>query len=623
MPSETPRTLVCRINDAVADSWCGRRMFQLRERNTTFLSELRAGTVGFLTIAYILAVNASLLSQTGGTCDPATDCAEPGPGCQYTDAQFAQCVVNVKRSLISATAISSLIGCLMMGLIANMPLALAPGMGINAYFTFTVVGYMGSGQISYQEALAAVFVEGFIFLAISFSGVRGRMVELIPRHILYSTAAGIGMFLAFLGLQYSNGIGLITADGATLVTLGGCPEDEQAHMYAWKDDQISWQGICNSTINEKTGAPELTMPPRSSNYECTGAKMRSPTMWLGIWAGVLMVVLMARNVRASILYGVLFATFIAWIPGHGASYLGAGSQIPGGEDRLEYFKKVVQVPNVKATALALDFGALASSDAWVALITFLYLDFLDATSTMFSMARLMSSTIPGFVNEKGQWPRQLLTMLCDGASIVVGALLGTSPLTVVSESAVGIKEGGRTGLTAIVIGLCFGVSMFLAPIFSNIPGYATGPALILVGCLMMEHAVHVDWNDLRQAAPAFLTIILMPLTYSIAYGVLGGILCAITLWVIFTGMDLVKAVLNTEHSDDTMGMRIKLVLLDAFSPLFAAFGGETYLIRNLPGYVPSGGDAERSSHGSDGSNNDVKLELEVATIKAPSGTDRV
>eukprot|EP00878_Enallax_costatus_P011351 GHUV01011854.1.p1 GENE.GHUV01011854.1~~GHUV01011854.1.p1 ORF type:complete len:445 (+),score=51.67 GHUV01011854.1:723-2057(+) len=306
------------------------------------------------------------------------------------------------------------------------------------------------------------------------------------------------------------------------------------------------------TIDPTTGQPEATgLGARSANYHCASGKMRSATMWLGIWAGVLIVVLTYYEVKAAIMYGVLFATIISWIPGSSVSYLTDAT--PGGAERHAYFVRVVDVPNPTKTSLLLDWNGLRNGDAWVALVTFLYLDFLDATGTLFTMARLVNENVPGFIDDKARFPRRLITLCVDGVAILIGSLMGTSPLTVVAESSVGIKEGGRTGITAFMLGCGFTIAMFFAPIFSSIPGFATGPALIVVGTLIMGHAREIDWDDLKVAFPSFLTIVLMPLTYSIAYGVLTGILANITLWLIFGVVDMLRAAFKKDPQGRTPG----------------------------------------------------------------------
>jgi AGZA family xanthine/uracil permease-like MFS transporter len=241
-----------------------------------------------------------------------------------------------------------------------------------------------------------------------------------------------------------------------------------------------------------------------------------------------MCVLMSRNFKGAIIVGILFTTIIAWIPGHGGSYLGKTSNLPGGiggtgPARWDYFKKVVAAPTLSKTGAALNFSGMGSGDVWVALITFLYVDFFDTTGTLFSMARFIDGYIPGFIDENKNFPRSIFAYCADGISIVVGSLMGTSPLTVFIESATGIREGGRTGITALTTGFCFFISMFFAPLLASIPVFATGPALILVGALMLANAAKIDWQDINKAVPAFLTIVVMPLSYSIAYGVIAGI----------------------------------------------------------------------------------------------------
>eukprot|EP00775_Hariotina_reticulata_P005975 gene5975-6214_t len=452
------------LNERVADSVVG-KYFHLKERKSTFTTELRAGLVCFLTTSYILAVNSGILSDTGGTCTDA-DCTGPKkgqPGCRFTDPGFQTCVQEVRRSIITATAATSLMACFLMGAVANMPLAVAPGMGINAYFAYTVVGFYGTGMITYQEALAAVFIEGWIFIAISLTGVRGRLVSLVPKSIMLATAGGIGLFLAFIGLQNSEGIGLVTYNSATL-----------------------------------------------------GKRLHLATLWLGVVGLLVMVMLMARKVKGAIMFGIVFTTFVSWIPGHQASYLGAESPVPGGADRMAFFKNVVSVPDARKTTLAWSFAAFGRSELWVALITFLYLDFLDATGTLFSMATMLNQRMPGFVNDKDKsFPRQLQAFCVDGVAIVIGSLLGCAPLTVYIES-------------------------------------ASGPALILVGAMMMENLVDIDWADVRHAIPAFITIVCMPLTYSIAYGVIAGVCSYMVVYFGCFLLDLVDVALGKQNMQEVL-----------------------------------------------------------------------
>uniref|UniRef100_A0A7R9VWM6 Uncharacterized protein n=1 Tax=Chlamydomonas euryale TaxID=1486919 RepID=A0A7R9VWM6_9CHLO len=626
-----------RLNATVNDSAFG-RFFQMAARNTNLTQELRAGIVCFLTVAYIIPVNSGILADTGGSCDPAVSCnAERyemmGDLCKFddplTNPEWAQCIQEMKSNLISATCIASAIGTFLMAFIANFPVAVAPAMGVNAYFAYTVVGFMGTGRISYDAALAAAFVEGLIFVFITVVGLRAVFMELIPRNLLYATATGIGCFLAFIGLQKSEGLGIVTYDGATLVTIGGCLPTERVHMYSMSDDSAYWHDLCWRAWRDNLTSTDLScgtcakarayffddlgmappidlvtacqsdvfsfapdgniapdvqlgLPARSSNYGClSGSKLRSATMWLGIMGGMLMVLLMIRKFNAAILTGILFITFISWIPtdSNAATYFTSHSEVPGGEQRYEYFLKGATVPDVSMSGGKLDFGALSNGETWIALITFLYLDFMDATSTMFAMASLIHERLPGFLDKKGAWPRQTLTMVVDGVSIVVGSCLGTSPLTVFAESGVGIREGGRTGVTAAVVATGFAISMFLAPIFASIPPYATGPAIIFVGALMFEHARHINWLDTRTAIPSFITIIIMPLTYSIAYGIIAGIIVQIFLWLFCWLLEYWDALVKKDRT-------LRHVWLNNTDMFYRILNKEDVLIADLPGYKP-------------------------------------
>lgn len=518
------------LNAKVADSPFG-RYFKIKERNTSFVTELRGGTVSFLTCAYILAVNASIIADTGGPCVESDGACPLGPG-SLGDLACQQCVADVKKSLISATAAICVISHFLMAVLANMPLAICPGMGLNAYFAYTVVGFMGTGQVAYKTALAAVFVEGFIFVALALLGVRSKLIELIPRSVMLSTSAGIGLFLAFIGLQSSEGLGVVTYDAATLVTLGGCTNEFAQHMYTIPNSAVESNALCE-LVNGTATVNSLVLGTPSSNRYCEPAgKMRAATLWLGISGGMLMSILMAKGVKGAIMAGISMVTIISWIPtaSNKATYLGVHSSIPGGEARLDYFKKVVAAPDTSATAGKLSFVGFGDGDLWIALITFLYVDFLDCTGTMYSMANFLSLYIPGFIDQKTRkFERQLQAFCVDGITISIGALLGVSPVTVYVESASGIREGARTGVAALTIGFFFFVSLFFTPLLASIPPYATGPALILVGSMMIINIVKIKWDRVQEAVPAFITMVVMPLTYSIAYGVIAGVISYI--WI--------------------------------------------------------------------------------------------
>jgi AGZA family xanthine/uracil permease-like MFS transporter len=519
-----------RMNAWVNSSKAG-RFFCMGERETCLTTELRAGIVTFLTMAYILAVNAQILTDSGGPCTP-DDCSGPtrgDPGCKFdpTNTGYLDCLDRTKRSLITATAAASCIGTFLMGIGGNLPLGIAPGMGLNAYFAYNVVGFHGSGSVSYKTALAAIFVEGWIFILLAVTGARGKLIQLVPRSIMLATSAGIGLFLAFIGLQSSEGLGVVTYESATLVTLGGCPFEDRAPQYTLTADAAA--NVCNATAAAATGntVPNLGSP--SSNQVCLRNRMESATLWLGLSGFVLIALCMRQRVRGAMLVGILWVTFISWIPDHAASFLGADAPIAGGADRMSYFKNVVATPNASFTAGKLDFGGLADGQAWLALITFLYVDFLDATGTLFSMANFVNSYIPGFIKPNKTWPRSMFAFSSDGAAIVVSSLLGSSPCTVFVESASGIREGGRTGVAAIFTSFLFFIALFFTPILASIPPYAVGPALITVGAMMVGNIVKIRWDLVSEAVPAFVTIALMPLTYSIAYGFIGGIVTYILL----------------------------------------------------------------------------------------------
>ncbi|CAI0431319.1 unnamed protein product [Linum tenue] len=484
-PPPRPPSFVTGLNSAVAASPVGKR-FKLDARNTTFTTELRAGTATFLTMAYILAVNASILTDSGGTCsvsDCLPLCSDPAPddSCKFDPVNpgYSACLDRIRKDLIVATVASSLIGCVIMGAFANLPLALAPGMGSNAYFAYTVVGFHGSGNVSYQSALAAVFIEGLIFLAISAVGLRARIAKLVPKPVRISSSAGIGLFLAFIGLQSNQGIGLVGYSSSTLVTLGACPKSSRADIL------------------------------------CLRGRMESPTFWLGIVGFIIIAYCLVKNVKGAMIYGIVFVTAVSWFR---HTKVTAFPDDSAGDAAFEYFRKVVDVHAIKSTAGALSFKGIGSGQFWEALITFLYVDVLDTTGTLYSMARFA-----GFADENGDFEGQYFAFMSDATSIVVGSLLGTSPVTAFIESSTGIREGGRTGITALTVGGYFFLAFFFTPLLASIPAWAVGPPLILVGVLMMRSVVEIEWDDMRQAIPAFVTLILMPLTYSIAYGLIGGI----------------------------------------------------------------------------------------------------
>ncbi|KAI3748904.1 hypothetical protein L6452_12323 [Arctium lappa] len=513
-----PPSSLTRLNTFVGKSRIGKH-FKLNERNTTFTTELRAGTATFLTMAYILAVNATILSDSGATCsvsdcvplcsDPtATNCTliQPDISCKFPPVNpgYTACIQNVRKDLIVATVASSLIGCVIMGTFANLPLALAPGMGTNAYFAYTVVGFHGSGNISYENALAAVFIEGMIFLLVSAVGVRAKLAKLVPKPVRISSSAGIGLFLAFIGLQNNEGIGLIGYSSSTLVTLGACPRSSRASL-------APVLTFPNGTVSLLAGAAGSV----SGDIMCVSNRMESPTLWLGVVGFVIIAYCLVKNIKGAMIYGIVFVTAVSWFRNTQVTVF---PQTPAGDSAYEYFKQIVDVHKIRSTAGALSFSSVKKLYFWEALVTFLYVDILDTTGTLYSMAQFA-----GFSDENGDFEGQYFAFMSDASAIVVGSLLGTSPVTAFIESSTGIREGGRTGMTALTVAAYFMLAFFFTPLLASIPAWAVGPPLILVGVMMMRSVVEIDWDDMRQAIPAFMTLILMPLTYSIAYGLIAGI----------------------------------------------------------------------------------------------------
>ncbi|XP_043703969.1 adenine/guanine permease AZG1-like [Telopea speciosissima] len=516
-------SIISRVNSFVGNSRVG-KYFKLDKRGSTFTTELRAGTATFLTMAYILAVNASILTDSGGTCTVAdcvplcsnpsisiSNCAasnftvvQPGVSCKFDPVNpgYTACLNGVRRDLIVATVASSLIGCVIMGGFANLPLALAPGMGANAYFAYSVVGFHGSGNVTYGTALAAVFIEGLIFLLISAIGLRTKLAKLVPKPVRISSSAGIGLFLAFIGLQSGEGLGLVSFSSATLVTIGACPANSLASVAP----VITYP---NGTVALMPGGTV------SGGILCLNNQMLSPTFWLGAVGFVIIAYCLVKNIKGAMIYGIVFVTAISWFRN---TQVTAFPNTDAGNSAYQYFKQVVDVHAINSTKGALDFTGINQGYFWEALVTFLYVDILDTTGTLYSMARFA-----GFVDSNGDFEGQYFAFMSDATSIVIGSLLGTSPVTVFIESSTGIREGGRTGLTALTVAGFFFLSFFFTPLLASIPVWAVGSPLILVGVLMMRSVVEIEWNDMKQAIPAFVTLILMPMSYSIAYGLIGGI----------------------------------------------------------------------------------------------------
>jgi AGZA family xanthine/uracil permease-like MFS transporter len=405
-------------------------------------------------------------------------------------AAYTICTQEINRDLVTGTAAIAALTSFCMGLLANMPIALAPGMGLNAYFTYQVVGFHGQGIVSYRLALTAVFVEGLIFVALSILGLRQWLARAIPSSLKIASGAGIGLYLALIGLTYSAGIGAITGSSTDPLELAGCD-------------------------------PSL----RDANGICTSGKMRNPTMWLGIFCGgIFTSFLMMYRVKGAIIAGILLVSIISWPRD---SSVTAFPHNPLGDSSFEFFKKVVTFHPIEHVLGAQDWnisGANAGQFA-VALITFLYVDILDCTGTLYSMARFC-----GAIDEDtGDFEGSAVAYMIDAMGITIGSLFGCPPVTAFIESGAGISEGGMTGITACVTGLCFFISIFFAPIFASIPSWATGCTLILVGAMMARACTDINWRYIGDSVPAFLTLAVMPFTYSIAYGLITGIVTYIIL----------------------------------------------------------------------------------------------
>ena len=365
-----------------------------------------------------------------------------------------------------------------------MPIALAPGMGLNAYFAYQVVGIHGQGPVPYNLALTAVFVEGLLFVTLSILGLRQWLARSIPSSLKIASGAGIGLYLALIGLTYNAGIGAITQSNSDPLELAGC-------------------------------IPAL----RGTDGRCTSGKMQSPTLWLGIFCGgIFTAFLMMYRVKGAIIAGILLVSIISWPRDSSVTYF---PHTPAGDSGFDFFKQVVTFHPIKRVLAVQDWnitGEHAGQFA-MALVTFLYVDILDCTGTLYSMARFC-----GAIDEDtGDFEGSAVAYLVDAFSITIGSLFGSPPVTAFIESGAGISEGGATGITACVTGLCFFISIFFAPIFASIPPWATGCTLILVGAMMARACTDINWRYIGDSVPAFLTLAVMPFTYSIAYGLITGI----------------------------------------------------------------------------------------------------
>lgn len=400
------------------------RFFKLKENQTSVKTEILAGFTTFMTMAYILAVNPDILSATGMD----------------------------KNALFTATALSALVATLVMALVARLPFALAPGMGLNAFFAFTVV--LGMGH-SWQFALTAVFLEGIIFLLLTAFNIRELIVNSIPLSVKHAVSAGIGLFIAFIGLQNA---GVIVNNDATLVGLGD---------------------------------------------------MGSPAVLIAIGGIVVTSVLLALKVKGALLIGIFVAT-IAGLP------LGV-TQMPEGH-------LAGAPPSLSPIFFKFEFAEIFTLDMLIVLFTFLFVDMFDTVGTLVGV-----SDKAGMLTKEGKVPRAKQALFADSIGTTFGAIFGTSTVTTYVESASGVAEGGRTGLTSLTTSGLFLVALFFAPLFTMVPPAATAAALVLVGFFMMSPILKINFDDFTEAIPAFVTIIMMPLTYSIAEGIVFGMLSYVLL----------------------------------------------------------------------------------------------
>ncbi len=410
------------------------RYFKISKLGTTVQREVVAGVTTFMTMAYILVVNPQILSEAGMD----------------------------RAALTTATALAAMFATLVMALYARLPFGLAPGMGINAFFAYTVVLQMG---FSWQLALTAVFLEGLIFLLLTLFNIREAIVNSIPINIKHAVSVGIGLFIALIGLN-SAGIvvtGMEAGEGGTL----------------------------------------------SGNILKLG-EIGTPAALTALTGLVLTGVLLSLRVKGALLIGII-ATTIIGIP-FGATTLPEGMQL------------VSTPPSLEPLFFKIQPSRIFSSDLLIVLFTLLFVDMFSAVGTLIGVGAKA-----GMLDERGRLPRAKQALFSDAAGTTMGSLLGTSTVTTYVESAAGIAEGGRSGLTALVIAVLFGLALFLSPLFLIIPEAATAPALILVGFFMITPIKEIDFNDYTEALPAFLTIVIMPLTYSIAEGVVFGVLSYVLL----------------------------------------------------------------------------------------------
>lgn len=427
------------------------KVFKLSENKTDAKTEILAGITTFMTMAYILAVNPSILSATG---------MDSG-------------------AVFTATALAAFIGTLLMAIFANYPFALAPGMGLNAYFAYTVVLGMG---YSWEYALTAVFAEGIIFILLSATNVREAIFNAIPQNLKAAVSVGIGLFIAFIGLQNAK----IVIGGSTLLQLFSVDK-----------------------YNEVNGV--------SASFNDVGI-----TVLLAIIGIIVTGILVVKNIKGNILWGIL----ITWLLGIICQF--TGLYVPNADlgfySLLPNFSNGLSIPSLSPIFCKLDFSGIFSLNFIVILFAFLFVDLFDTIGTLIGV-----SAKADMLDENGKLPRIKGALMADAVATTVGAVIGTSTTTTFVESASGVSEGGRTGLTAVTTAILFGLSLFLSPIFLAIPSFATAPALVIVGLYMLTNVTNIDFNDMSEAIPCYVCIIAMPFFYSISEGISMGVITYVAL----------------------------------------------------------------------------------------------
>lgn len=419
------------------------KLFHLKENHTDVKTEVMAGITTFMTMAYILAVNPNILSAAGMD----------------------------RGAVFTATALSSFVATCLMAILSNYPFVLAPGMGLNAYFAYTVVIGMG---YSWQQALVAVFAEGIIFILLSLTNVREAIFNSIPINLKHGVSVGIGLFIAFIGLQNAK---IVVNNDSTLVG-----------VFSFKN----------------------SLSQGTFHYE-------GITVLLAVIGVLVTAIMLVKNVKGGILWGIL----ITW--GLGILCQLTGLYVPNAEagfySLLPDFSNGISVPSIAPTFMKMDFSIVFSLDFVIIMFAFLFVDMFDTLGTLIGVASKAD-----MLDKDGRLPKIKGALLSDAVGTTFGAVCGTSTVTTFVESASGVAEGGRTGLTSIVAAILFGLSLFLSPIFLAIPSFATAPALIIVGFYMLTNVVNIDFSDYSEAIPCFICIIAMAFFYSISEGIAMGVI---------------------------------------------------------------------------------------------------